>query len=157
MQPRHAAGPGQESVWDYPRPPRVETSTDLVEVELGGVVVASTTGSWRVLETSHPPTYYLPRAAFGAGVLREVGGSTWCEWKGQATYFDLASGDHVAIRQRAGVVAADPSADPELLHDLGERLSAHVRLEERELFPLIERDMPADELVALALALDDPA
>ena len=68
-----------------------------------------------------------------------------------------ALGDHVAIRQRAGVVAADPSADPELLHDLGERLSAHVRLEERELFPLIERDMPADELVALALALDDPA
>jgi iron-sulfur cluster repair protein YtfE (RIC family) len=68
-----------------------------------------------------------------------------------------ALGDHVAIRQRAGVIAADPSADPETLHDLGERLSAHVRLEERELFPLIEADMPADELVALGLALDDPA
>ena len=68
-----------------------------------------------------------------------------------------ALGDHVAIRQRAGVIAADPSADAETLHDLGERLSAHVRLEERELFPLIEADMPADELVALGLALDDPA
>jgi hypothetical protein len=68
-----------------------------------------------------------------------------------------ALGDHVAIRQRAGVVAADPSADPETLRDLGERLSAHVRLEERELFPLIEADMPADELVDLALVLDDPA
>jgi len=68
-----------------------------------------------------------------------------------------ALGDHVAIRQRAGAVAADPSADPEILRDLGERLSAHVRLEERELFPLIEADMPEAELTALALALDAPA
>lgn len=69
-------GPGQESVWDYPRPPRVEESTELVEVVLGGTVVARTTTSWRVLETSHPPTYYLPRAAFVPGALRPVEGST---------------------------------------------------------------------------------
>jgi uncharacterized protein (DUF427 family) len=78
-----------ESVWDYPRPPRVEPSEELVEVELGGCVLASTRTSWRVLETSHPPTYYLPQAAFRPGVLRPATGRTWCEWKGQASYFDL--------------------------------------------------------------------
>jgi uncharacterized protein (DUF427 family) len=101
------AGPGQESVWDYPRPPRVETSSELVEVELGGRVVASTTTSWRVLETSHPPTYYLPRAVFSPGVLREAAGHTWCEWKGTASYFDLVVGDVVA--PRAAWTYLDPS------------------------------------------------
>lgn len=85
-----------ESVWDYPRPPRVEPSHEHVEVELGGVVVAATDRSWRVLETSHPPTYYLPRSAFADGALRPTVGHTWCEWKGQANYFDLAVGDRVA-------------------------------------------------------------
>src|SRR6478736_2548432 len=108
MQSRLPIGPGQESVWDYPRPPRLETSAELVEVELGGVVVASTTGAWRVLETSHPPTYYLPRSAFAAGVLREAAGSTWCEWKGQASYFDLVSGDVVA--SRAGWTYSSPTS-----------------------------------------------
>jgi len=89
------AGEGQESVWDYPRPPRLEESDELVEIELGGRVIASTTASWRVLETSHPPTYYLPRAAFLPGVLQETGGSTFCEWKGRAAYFDLVLGDRV--------------------------------------------------------------
>lgn len=91
-----APGPGQESVWDYPRPPRVEASDELVEVALGGVVVARTEQSWRVLETSHPPTYYLPREAFEPGVLRAAAGSTWCEWKGEASYFDLVVGSVVA-------------------------------------------------------------
>ena len=95
--PDHPAE-GQESVWDYPRPPRLELSEELVEVELGGVVIASTTRSWRVLETSHPPTYYLPRAAFVAGVLRDADGQTWCEWKGAASYFDLVVDDVVAPR-----------------------------------------------------------
>ena len=61
-----------ESVWDYPRPPRVDPSTEHVVVEHGGVVLADTTRSLRVLETSHPPTYYLPRSAFAEGVLREA-------------------------------------------------------------------------------------
>ena len=87
-----------ESVWDYPRPPRVEPSEELVEVELGGRVVATTRTSWRVLETSHPPTYYLPREAFADGVLRPTAGHTWCEWKGRASYFDLVAGDRVARR-----------------------------------------------------------
>ena len=87
-----------ESVWDYPRPPRVESSSELVEVVLGDEVIATTRTSWRVLETSHPPTYYLPRDAFADGVLRPVDGHTWCEWKGQASYFDLVSGERVARR-----------------------------------------------------------
>jgi uncharacterized protein (DUF427 family) len=87
-----------ESVWDYPRPPRVEASDEHVEVELGGRVVAATDTSWRVLETSHPPTYYLPRSAFAEGVVRPTEGHTFCEWKGQASYFDLVVGDRVAER-----------------------------------------------------------
>ena len=84
-----------ESVWDYPRPPRVDPSTEHVVVTHRGVVVADTTASLRVLETSHPPTYYLPRDAFADGVLRPADGASWCEWKGQAAYFDLLVGDEV--------------------------------------------------------------
>lgn len=84
-------GPGQESVWDYPRPPRLEPFEGAITIELGGETIASTTRAWRVLETSHPPTYYLPRDAFADGVLREAPGASWCEWKGQASYFDLVS------------------------------------------------------------------
>lgn len=102
-----------ESVWDYPRPPRVEESDELVEVVLGGVVVASTTTSWRVLETSHPPTYYLPRDAFVDGALRPATGRTWCEWKGAASYFDLVGGDRVA--ERAAWTYADPTAGFEVI------------------------------------------
>jgi uncharacterized protein (DUF427 family) len=91
-------GPGQESVWDYPRPPRLESITALLEVVLGGVVVASTTDGWRVLETSHPPTYYLPRAAFLDGALRPAVGSSFCEWKGYASYFDVVGGGRVAAQ-----------------------------------------------------------
>jgi uncharacterized protein (DUF427 family) len=90
--------PGQESVWDYPRPPRLETTSARLEVVLGGRVVARTTHGWRVLETSHPPTYYLPADAFDPGVLRPVEGSSWCEWKGAASYFDLVAGDVIAPR-----------------------------------------------------------
>ncbi|MCV7346796.1 DUF427 domain-containing protein [Mycolicibacterium rhodesiae] len=92
------AGPGQESVWDYPRPPRLEPFAGTITVELGGRVIASTTRSWRVLETSHPPTYYLPREAFEDGVLRAAPGASMCEWKGQARYYDLVAGDTVASR-----------------------------------------------------------
>lgn len=89
-------GPGQESVWDYPRPPRLERFTGRITVELGGEVIATTEDAWRVLETSHPPTYYLPRAAFAEGALRAAPGTSWCEWKGQARYFDLVTAARVA-------------------------------------------------------------
>lgn len=67
-----------------------------ITVELGGRVIASTNRAWRVLETSHPPTYYLPAEAFADGVLRAAPGSSWCEWKGQARYFDLVTETRVA-------------------------------------------------------------
>jgi uncharacterized protein (DUF427 family) len=89
-------GPGQESVWDYPRPARLEPFAGRITVELGGEVIAFTDRGWRVLETSHPPTYYLPRDAFVAGVLRDAPGESWCEWKGKARYFDLVSAKTVA-------------------------------------------------------------
>ncbi|OBK56357.1 DUF427 domain-containing protein [Mycobacterium kubicae] len=89
---------GQESVWDYPRPPRLEDFTGSITVELGGQTIASTTRAFRVLETSHPPTYYLPREAFSPGVLRRAAGTSWCEWKGQATYFDLVTPGREAPR-----------------------------------------------------------
>ena len=91
-------GPGQESVWDYPRPPRLETFAGSITIELGGQTIATTDRAWRVLETSHPPTYYLPPSAFGAGVLRDAPGSSWCEWKGAASYYDLVTDDRVAER-----------------------------------------------------------
>ena len=101
MNPRptpERPGPGQESVWDYPRPPRLEEFRGSITVELGGEEIARTDRGWRVLETSHPPTYYIPPQAFAAGALRPAEGASWCEWKGQASYFDLVSAQRVAPR-----------------------------------------------------------
>jgi len=106
-------GPGQESVWDYPRPPRVERSGEHVVVRLGGQVVADTREAVRVLETSHPPVYYLPRAAFAEGVLAEAPGSSTCEFKGAARYFDLHVGEIVA--PRSAYYYPDPWSDYEEL------------------------------------------
>ncbi len=91
-------GPGQESVWDYPRPPRVETDARRVRVVLGGETIADTVHALRLLETSHPPTFYLPRAAFVPGALVPASGSSLCEWKGQAAYLDLVGGGRAAER-----------------------------------------------------------
>jgi len=91
-------GPGQESVWDYPRPPRLERTSARLQVVLAGQVVAETTEGYRVLETSHPPTYYLPPDSFAPGSVRPVAGSSVCEWKGEAAYGDLLCGDVVARR-----------------------------------------------------------
>ena len=101
-------GPGQESVWDYPRPPRLERTSQHIEVTLGGVVIARTSAALRVLETSHPPTYYLPFRDFVAGALRRAAGGSTCEWKGRASYVDLVGGDTVA--ERAGWFYPSPTA-----------------------------------------------
>ena len=92
------AGPGQESVWDYPRPPALDESDELVDIRFGGVLVASSRSTVRVLETSHPPTYYLPIEDVADGVLVPVDGSSVCEWKGRAAYFDVVAGDRRAAR-----------------------------------------------------------
>lgn len=91
-------GPGQESVWDYPRPPRAEPRSERVIVRLGGQVIADTTDAVRVLETSHPPVYYLPLDSFADGVLVPVQGTSYCEFKGHAHYFDVAAGGSVVPR-----------------------------------------------------------
>lgn len=80
-----------ENVWDYPRPPSIESSDEHLVVTFGGVVIADTTTSYRICETSHPPTYYLPLASFADGVLQPIDGTTFCEWKGAASYFDVVS------------------------------------------------------------------
>jgi len=86
------AGQGQESVWDYPRPPALLRDTRTVVVLFGGEV-ARTDAAYRVCETSHPPTWYLPREAFRPGALRPVDGGSFCEWKGAASYLDLVASD----------------------------------------------------------------
>ncbi|MEU2630726.1 DUF427 domain-containing protein [Kitasatospora sp. NPDC007106] len=80
---------GTESVWDYPRPPRVERAGRRVTVEFHGLLVADTGDALRVLETSHPPVFYLPPAAVAPGVLVPTRLRSWCEWKGAAVYWDL--------------------------------------------------------------------
>lgn len=87
-----------ENVWDYPRPPSIESSDERIVVELGGQVIADTTQSFRVCETSHPPAYYLPVGAFSDGVLRPAAGMSVCEWKGEASYLDLVTPDRTAAR-----------------------------------------------------------
>jgi len=91
-------GPGQESVWGYPRPPRVEPTPDRIVVELGGVVVADSVSALRVLETSQPPAYYLPPDDIELSLLRRSAARpTTCEWKGVATYLDIAVGEVVVV------------------------------------------------------------
>ncbi len=104
---RETPGPGQESVWDYPRPPTLDRPGELVVVTFGGAEVARTTNAARVLETSHPPTYYLPREDVDMSLLRPAAGSSVCEWKGRASYFDLVVGDHVSAK--AAWTYDDPS------------------------------------------------
>jgi uncharacterized protein (DUF427 family) len=97
-----------ESVWDYPRPPRVEPSTRRIRVVLRGVTVADTTRALRVLETSHPPVYYIPPEDVRREYLRPTRRRTFCEFKGQATYHDLVVGEHV-VRDAAWCYP-DPAA-----------------------------------------------
>src|SRR5690349_25060375 len=84
-------GPGQESVWDYPRPPALEDSSRLIEVRFNGVTIARTQRAKRVLETSHPPVYYIPPEDVRREYLQENPLATWCEWKGLARYYDVRS------------------------------------------------------------------
>jgi uncharacterized protein (DUF427 family) len=88
-----AAGPGQESVWDYPRPPRVERSSRRVRVIVDDVVVADSVRAVRVLETSHPPGWYIPPEDVRLDLLETSGGTSVCEFKGRATYRDLRLGE----------------------------------------------------------------
>jgi uncharacterized protein (DUF427 family) len=81
--------PGQESVWDYPKPPRLEPVSKRLRVVFNGATVADTARGKRVLESSHPPVYYFPRDDIRMDCLRDATGSSFCEWKGQARYFNI--------------------------------------------------------------------
>jgi len=97
----------RESVRSYPRPPRLEATPRRLEVVLGGEIVAATQRGFRVLETHHPPVYYFPPEDVRPGVLRPAAGSSFCEWKGVARYFDVRAGGGTA--PRAAWSYPDPS------------------------------------------------
>ncbi|MEM9701014.1 MAG: DUF427 domain-containing protein [Planctomycetota bacterium] len=80
-----------ESVWDYPRPPRWERCEKRVVVVFAGETLADTTAAIRILETSHPPTFYLPPDDVNAAMLRPAPGRSLCEWKGVASYLDVVA------------------------------------------------------------------
>lgn len=107
--------PGQESVWAYPRPPIAERTAAQIMIQYAGLVVADTRRAVRTLETSHPPTYYIPRADIRPGALGRAEGSSFCEWKGVASYWDISL-PGVTLRA-VGWSYPDPSSGFEILRD----------------------------------------
>ena len=85
-------GPDQQSVWDYPRPPVLAPDTREVVIGWGSIEVARTRGAIRVLETSHPPSFYLPLSDVNRALLLPESGTSYCEWKGPARYWSLVDG-----------------------------------------------------------------
>jgi uncharacterized protein (DUF427 family) len=87
---------GQESVWDYPRPPRLEETSKHIQIIFNGVAIADTHHAKRVVETSHPPVYYIPPADIKLEYLVKSPRATYCEWKGQGAYYTVIVGDKQA-------------------------------------------------------------
>jgi uncharacterized protein (DUF427 family) len=105
-----------ESVWDYPRPPRVEPTGRWIRVELGGERIVDSRNAHRVLETSHPPVYYVPFDDVVPGALvASAGRTTFCEWKGVASYYDVVSRGTRA--ERAAWTYPDPTRGFEVIRD----------------------------------------
>ncbi len=101
--------PGQESVWDYPRPAILEATTKPLKVICQGLVLAETDQGKRVLETSHPPTYYFPPEQVQRQYLVPTGRRGVCEWKGGYAYYDIHIGDHVILQGAWQYVAPTPN------------------------------------------------
>ncbi len=93
--------PGQESVWDYPRPPALEPDARRVVVRLGETVVAETTSAIRFLETASPPSFYLPTSDVDLGLLEPAPGLSHCEWKGAARYWTITTPDGSSVQRGA--------------------------------------------------------
>ena len=127
-------GPGQESVWDYPRPPRVEPVSKPIEVIFNDATIARTRRAFRVLETSHPPTYYLPPDDVRADLLVVSARRSFCEWKGAAGYFDVV----VEGRRAADAAWSYPSPAPGF-EDIAGHLAFYA--------PLMDRCLVAEEVV----------
>jgi uncharacterized protein (DUF427 family) len=108
-------GPGQESVWDYPRPPALEPTNRRVVIEWAGRTIADSVAAIRVCETSHPPTWAVPPADTDTSLLRSADVSSQCEWKGLAQYWHLVVGD--CRREHAAWSYAAPRAGYEAITD----------------------------------------
>lgn len=93
LRRRIEPGPGQESVWDYPRPPRLEDSDKHIQVIFNGITIADTHRAKRVLETSHPPVYYIPPEDIKMEYFIPTSRSTYCEFKGDTSYYTIQVGD----------------------------------------------------------------
>lgn len=102
-------GSGQESVWDYPRPPRIASDPRRVTVKAGDELIADTRRAVRVLETASPPTFYLPPDDVRLELLRRTPGDSFCEWKGQATYWNVHLPDGTRL-EAAGWSYEHPTA-----------------------------------------------
>lgn len=102
-------GPGQESVWDYPRPPRVEPVDRTLRVEFAGYTLAETTRGLRVIETAGPPVYYFPLSDVRPDVLEATACQTLCEWKGMASYWTVRMGTRVAEYAAWSYLEPDPA------------------------------------------------
>ncbi len=100
---------GQESVWDYPRPPRLEKSSKTIRVLFNDQLIAQTSSAYRVLETSHPPTWYLPVHDVYSEFLSVSRKSSFCEWKGRASYWSIRVGDHTADNAAWSYESPNPS------------------------------------------------
>lgn len=92
-------GTGQESVWDYPRPPVIEPCNKTVVISTGSTQIARSVRALRILETASPPTVYLPPEDVVISTLSPFDGSSFCEWKGQANYYQLSSGGQAVAWQ----------------------------------------------------------
>ena len=106
---------GQESVWAFPRPAVAEATSAHVVIRHRGSIVADSRRAIRTLETSHPPSYYIPRDDIALDCLRPAGGGSFCEWKGHALYWDVVIGDRVL--PRIGWSYPNPTADFAMLRD----------------------------------------
>ncbi len=107
-------GPGQESAWSYPRPPRAEPVPERIRVVVGGSVIADSIRALRVLETSHPPTYYLPPGDVRTDLLVASKTTTFCEFKGRAAYRTLVLPTGLRVPEIAWLYP-DPAAGYEVL------------------------------------------
>ena len=107
--------PGQESVWAYPRPAIAERCARRVQIIHKGITIADSKSSIRTLETSHPPSYYIPRADIAVDLLNASSTSSFCEWKGNASYWTVTVGGETF--GSVGWSYANPSHDFEMLRD----------------------------------------
>lgn len=110
LRPAHIVvpGPGQVSVWDFPRPPRVDAVGLRIRVELGGATIVDTRAALRICETSSPPAYYIPPGDIAPGCLTPSERTSFCEWKGVASYWSVTAGSRRAKDAAWSYRAPDP-------------------------------------------------